>query len=96
MHKVEKGQNLYRIGLRYNVPLNVLEELNGSEATRLTIGASLKIPVRDIHIVESGETLSGIAVAYQNSEANIKKANQLIEGQPLLAGQKLIIPLSKK
>lgn len=96
MHKVEKGQNLYRIGLRYNVPLNMLEELNGSEATRLTIGASLKIPVRDIHIVESGETLSGIAVAYQNSEANIKKANQLIEGQPLLAGQKLIIPLSKK
>ena len=96
MHKVEKGQNLYRIGLRYNVPLNMLEELNSNEATRLTIGASLKIPVRAIHIVESGETLSGIALAYNNSEANIKKANQLIEGQPLLAGQKLIIPLSKK
>ena len=96
MHKVEKGQNLYRIGLRYNVPLNMLEELNSNEATRLTIGASLKIPVRAIHIVESGETLSGIALAYNSSEANIKKANQLIEGQPLLAGQKLIIPLPKK
>ena len=74
----------------------MLEELNSNEATRLTIGASLKIPVRAIHIVESGETLSGIALAYNSSEANIKKANQLIEGQPLLAGQKLIIPLPKK
>lgn len=96
LHKVEKGQNLFRIGLRYNVPLNTLEELNGNVASRLTIGSNLKIPVKAIHNVTSGETLQGIATMYGSNEIYIKKANQLAEGQPLQAGQKLVIPLSKK
>jgi len=96
LHRVEKGQNLFRIGLRYNVSLNTLEKINGDVASRLTIGSKLKIPVKAVHKVEPGESLQSIAAGYGSNEVLIIKANQLAEGQPLLAGQVIVIPLSKK
>jgi hypothetical protein len=43
------------------------------------------------HVVESGQTLSAIAVAYKVSASSIKKANSL-KSDTLRAGQKLFIP----
>lgn len=96
LHVVEKGQNLFRIGIRYNVPFAKLEELNGQNATQLTIGAKLKIPVKAIHTIRNGETIASIAQAYKSTENDIVKANQLTDGQVLEVGDELIIPLSKK
>jgi hypothetical protein len=43
------------------------------------------------HVVESGQTLSAIAVAYKVSTSSIKKANSL-KSDTLRVGQKLFIP----
>ncbi|MBO7477816.1 MAG: LysM peptidoglycan-binding domain-containing protein [Salinivirgaceae bacterium] len=96
IHVVEKGQNLFRIGLRYNVPYAKIEELNGDAAKNLTIGARLKIPVKAIHKITNGETIESIAAKYGNPASDIIKANQLSDGEQLEVGDELIIPLSKK
>lgn len=95
-HVVEKGQNLFRIGLRYNVPLNRIEELNGDDATHLTIGTKLKVPVKAIHTIVNGETIESIASKYGSSAQDIVKANQLTDGEELEVGDELVIPLQKK
>jgi protein phosphatase len=96
IHIVEKGQNLFRIGLRYNVPYAKIEELNGEAAKNLTIGARLKIPVKAIHKIANGETIESIAAQYGNPVSDIIKANQLSDGEQLEVGDELVIPLSKK
>lgn len=96
IHVVEKGQNLFRIGLRYNVPYAKIEELNGDVAKNLTIGAQLKIPVKAIHIIANGETIESIAAQYGNPASDIIKANQLADGEQLEVGDELVIPLTKK
>jgi len=96
IHIVEKGQNLFRIGLRYNVPYAKIEELNGDVAKNLTVGARLKIPVKAIHKIANGETIESIAAQYGNPATDIIKANQLSDGEQLEVGDELVIPLSKK
>lgn len=96
IHIVEKGQNLFRIGLRYNVPYAKIEELNGDVAKNLTVGARLKIPVKAIHKIANGETIESIAAQYGNPASDIIKANQLSDGEQLEVGDELVIPLSKK
>ena len=96
IHVVEKGQNLFRIGLRYNVPYAKIEELNGDAAKNLTIGARLKIPVKAIHKINNGETIESIAAKYGNPASDIIKANQLADGEQLEVGDELVIPLTKK
>jgi LysM repeat protein len=44
-----------------------------------------------VHVVKSGETLSGIAQAYGITVAELKKANNL-QGDMINAGQELVIP----
>ena len=96
IHVVEKGQNLFRIGLRYNVPYAKIEELNGEAAKNLTIGARLKIPVKAIHKITNGETIESIAAKYGNPASDIIKANHLADGEQLEVGDELVIPLTKK
>ena len=96
IHIVEKGQNLFRIGLRYNVPYAKIEELNGDVAKNLTVGARLKIPVKAIHKIANGETIESIAAKYGNPATDIIKANQPSDGEQLEVGDELVIPLSKK
>jgi PPM family protein phosphatase len=96
IHVVEKGQNLFRISLQYNVPMKKLEELNGEKATNLTIGAELKIPVKALHKVGSGETLSSISKKYNSSVDEICAANKIEKNKGIDKGQTLVIPLAKK
>ncbi len=44
-HIVQEGETLYRISLMYNVPLEVLKEVNHLESNILYVGQKLKIPV---------------------------------------------------
>jgi murein DD-endopeptidase MepM/ murein hydrolase activator NlpD len=47
IHTVRKGENLYRIGLRYGVPAARIARVNGiRDVTTLTVGTRLRIPGR--------------------------------------------------
>ncbi|HAM97925.1 MAG TPA: hypothetical protein DCQ26_04885 [Marinilabiliales bacterium] len=93
IHKIQSGENLYRIGLRYHVAQQKLIDLNGTKATSFIAGQELKIPVTALHKVASGETLKGIAVKYKVSSDLIIKANKMENNQTLKNGATLIVPL---
>jgi LysM repeat protein len=72
-----------------------LIEINGDRAKRLVAGTTIKIPVKAIHTVQSGESFSSISDKYKIKIRAICVANKLEKENPLKLGQKLIIPLSK-
>lgn len=45
-HIVQKGETLYAIHRKYNVPVPTIQELNGLSDTNIKIGQALRIPVK--------------------------------------------------
>lgn len=95
-HKVQYGENLYRIALRYKVTQQQLIEVNGDRAKNMIAGSILKIPVRAVHVVGKGESYSVISDKYNIKIDIICEVNKLDRTQPLSAGKTLVIPLSSK
>lgn len=95
MHKVKYGENLFRLGLRYNISQQKLTNINGAKATNLVAGATLKIPVKAIHTVRSGESFSVISDKYNIKIKEICQASKISESTALKEGQVLVIPFAK-
>jgi len=103
VHKVEKGQTLYRIARTYNVSIGDILRHNPDASEGLQPGQSLKIPSPGpavesnqsnfiFHIVRKGETLRTIANIYGAKEEEIKAINQ--SGLDKLAVEQVIkIPM---
>ncbi len=96
-HKIEKGDNLYRISLRYGVSIDQLKEINNLNSNRIRIGDILTIHEPDIenaYKVKKGDTLGGIALRSDVSVKDLKVRNNLTSDK-LSIGQILYIPGSK-
>lgn len=93
LHKIQSGENLYRISLRYHVSQQKLTELNGDKASRFVAGQELKIPVTALHKVETGDQLKAIAIKYNVPLNLILTANKMDAQSVLKNGSTLIIPL---
>lgn len=100
-HIVRRGQNLYRISLRYGVSMRAIARANGiANPNRIYTGQRLYIPcrsthpagVRTVHIVRRGETLAGIARWYGTSVRAIVRANNIRNPNIIYRGQRLVIP----
>lgn len=92
-YEIEKGDNFYRLGIRYNVTVQYLERINNVQSNRLRIGRRIRIPVKDMHTVKTGENLSLIGSKYLVSVKDILKANKLENADNLREGMELLIPL---
>ncbi len=92
-YKIEKGDNFYRLGIRFNVTVQFLEKVNSVQAKRLRLGQRIRIPVKTTHEVEKGEILSTIAEKYNTPVKDILKANKLENADRLREGMVLNIPL---
>jgi len=92
-HKVKYGENLYRLGLRYNISQKQLIDINGDKAKKLIAGSIIKIPVKAIHKVKSGESYSTISDKYNVKIKYICFASGIKSGSQLREGQILVIPL---
>jgi len=94
-YTVQKGDNLYQIGNKYNVTINKLKELNNLSSNILSIGQILKIPVSNdeyiIYPVKKGDSLYQIAKSYNTTINEIKSLNNLTSNL-LNIGQELKIP----
>ena len=94
-YTVQKGDNLYQIGNKYNVTINKLKELNNLSSNILSIGQILKIPVSNdeyiIYTVKKGDSLYQIAKLYNTTTNEIKSLNNLTSNL-LNIGQELKIP----
>ncbi len=91
-YKISTGENFYRIGIRFNVTVHKLEQLNSIKAIHLRANQKILIPVKAIHTVQQGEVLSVIAEKYQTKVSQILQANKMENSDKLTVGMKLYIP----
>ena len=106
MYTVQKGDTLYGISKKYNVPVDTIIKDNSLTSSKLSIGQILKIRTEDnlecygmdyapptsdkTYIVKKGDSLYQIAKMFNTSVDNIKKKNNLTTNT-LSIGQKLLI-----
>jgi LysM repeat protein len=106
IHIVQKGESLYFIHKKYNIPLEVIKKENPSVADGLSIGKKLFVPLKKDaemtvktdgnfinHIVKKGETLYGISKMYKVSQNMIVIANQKEVSEGIGEGAILKIPV---
>src|SRR5690349_12024917 len=100
-YTVHAGDSLTVIAKRYGVSFQALAEVNGLDWRRpLLIGFVLRVPSArsaaerstTVYLVRVGDTLSGIALRYHVSLAQLATANRLDPAGVLLAGARLRIP----
>ncbi len=90
---VQKGDTLYSISKRYNVPLRDLIEANHlTPPYTLTIGRTLRLPLAKTHTVAKGDTLYSISKRYDVDLTTLSKFNNLQAPYTLSIGQTLTIP----
>jgi LysM repeat protein len=102
-HIVQPGEGLIQIAEKYGVDAGVLAEANGlTNRNLLRVGQKLIIPGvtakeaaqarGKVHVVQSGESLAGIAVQYGVTVDEMVKLNGLANPDAIFVGQELIVP----
>jgi len=104
-HQVQPGENLFRIGLQYNITVDVLMAANGiSNPNLVYAGQSLCIPDGKVapppvpqtggfyYTIKVGDTLSAIATRYGVSIYAIMRANNIANANFIYAGMIIWIP----
>jgi len=101
VHVVHWGETLFSIARRYHTTIEAIAEANDIVDPRwIKAGQRLVVPTTGdpapppakIHIVQSGETLTGIARRYGTTVSAIATANYLVNPSLILVGQRLVIP----
>ncbi len=99
VHVVQRGDNLFRIALKYNLLAEHVAAANGiTDDNNVVVGQRLIIPLvttdadRGLtHSVAVGETLASIAAAYTRTEAELLTLNNLERVDEIFIGQELLI-----
>lgn len=106
IHIVEKGESLYAIHKKYNVPQDVLKKENPSVLDGLSIGEKIFVPVKKdttpisvdgnfiTHTVQKKQTLYSIARIYKVKQKAIIAVNPEVKNG-LAEGQVIKIPIEK-
>ena len=99
IHVVQRGENLFRIALRYGVTVNALAATNRLSNTSLIyVGQRLVIPTNSspapsgVHVVRPGENLFRIALRYGMTVRALAAANGITNPSFIYVGQRLRIP----
>jgi LysM repeat protein len=100
-HIVQRGENLYRIGLRYGISLWSIAQANGilnvnliqtGQVLLIPVPLPAPMPVPRIYIVRPGDTLAGIAWRFGTTVWVIARANGVWNPNLIYVGQRLLIP----
>lgn len=90
---VRKGDTLYSIARRYDVPIRELIETNNLRPPYgLRIGQRLRMPDAKYHVVAKGDTLYNISKRYNVDMRQLSRTNNLREPFTLAIGQRLLLP----
>lgn len=95
---VRKGDTLYSISRRFNIPVEELKRINNLTSDVLSIGTTLYLQDSEnnsTYIVKRGDTLYKIASIYNTTIDSIKELNNLTSNI-LTIGQELLIPSSNE
>ncbi len=99
MHVVQRGENLFRIALQYDLFAEELAKANGiTDNDSIVVGQRLIIPLLQglpdeplAHTALAGETIHSIATAYGMTADEILSLNSLGEDADVYVGQRLVI-----
>ena len=87
---VHKGDTLYSLAKKNNIPLrDLIEENHLKSPYTLAVGQKLRIPKAQTHTVQKGETLYGISRKYNMSVSTLSRLNHLSEPYTISVGQVL-------
>ncbi|MEM7129871.1 MAG: LysM peptidoglycan-binding domain-containing protein [Chloroflexota bacterium] len=107
LYTVQSGDTVASIATKYGITPQTLRELNLLENNYLQAGRLLRVPLLDgytedgyptptpepfIHVVQSGETLFGIAAQYGVEATALVAANNITDQNGLTIGRRLKIP----
>jgi LysM repeat protein/N-acetylmuramoyl-L-alanine amidase len=94
---VQKGDTLSEIAHKYNVSPNLIRQLNHLKGDQIYPGDTLQLQPSSLeeaaHIVQTGETLSTIALKYRIHVADLMEINALTSSR-IQVGQKLRLRLA--
>lgn len=90
---VKKGDTVYGISRRYDIPVKDLIKLNKLKPPYvLSLGVKLLVPSRNYHIVKRGDTGTNIAKRYGVHVSALMRLNNIRKPFILSLGQKLKLP----
>lgn len=90
---VQKGDTLYSIARKYDIPIRELIETNHLRPPyNLYVGQGLRLPNARYHVVQKGDTVYNISKRYNLDMNSLSKANDLDEPYGLRIGQRLVLP----
>jgi murein DD-endopeptidase MepM/ murein hydrolase activator NlpD len=93
MITVGRGDTVYELAKRYNVPMREVIELNRlAPPYGLTVGQRLKLPTARFYTVQRGDTMYGISRMHQVGMSELARANGLQEPYAIRVGQQLQLP----
>jgi murein DD-endopeptidase MepM/ murein hydrolase activator NlpD len=91
---MKKGDTLYRISRRFDVPVPVLQKFNQiKDPAALREGTAIRIPAS--YQVRKGDTLYSIARDHGVGVGDLQKLNGIAESAKLAAGRRLYLPGSR-
>ncbi len=92
-HIVRKGETLYSLSRRYDVPLRTLVAANGLKSPyTLAVGQRLSVPSAQVHTVAKGETGYSISRRYGVTVSALMQENKIRPPYTLAIGQTLRLP----
>ena len=98
-YRVQRGDTLYRIAVRFHTTVAALASLNGIPNTNqiyagqsLCVRAGGEVPMGFLYTVQRGDTLYRIALRNGWSVAYLAQVNHIANPNSIRAGQVLLIP----
>jgi|GEM_PF-205060 len=103
-YRVQPGDNLFRIALRFDVSLRELASANGiTNPALIYVGQVLTIPgvtptptpdpgAVQTYVVQPGDTLYSIAVRFRTTIGALSRLNNLANPNLLFVGQRILVP----
>ncbi len=95
VHKIKKGDSLYKIGKRYGVSYKIIKDFNGLKSNTLRVNKTLVIPVLKpktrSYTIKKGDTIGKISQKFNISIDKIMSINSK-KNSIIVAGDKIVIP----
>jgi spore germination protein len=95
IHKVNKGESLWKIAKHYHSPLKIIKQWNGLNSDQIVPGESLLIPGKH-YTIQQGESLWDIAQRHALSVQKLAKRNGITRPSHIIAGTDIVIPQPTK